>query len=87
MTVLSQEEITVPAVPLSYIEIADDIAGRITAGEYPAGSKLPSYAELATLYSVSERTAARAYERLRLISDGRVVGSTGRGVFVVSPDE
>ena len=33
-------------------QIADDIADRIRSGEYPAGSALPSYTQLAELYSV-----------------------------------
>jgi GntR family transcriptional regulator len=67
-------------VKLTYRQIADDITERIRSGEYPPGSRLPSYTELAELYSVSPSTAARAYG---LLSDrGTVEGSPGRGMFV-----
>lgn len=69
-----------PAVPMHYRAIADDIAARIAAGEYPPDSKLPSYNEIADLYSVSFATAARAVSLLR--DRGLVVGAPGRGVFV-----
>ncbi|MEU8003072.1 winged helix-turn-helix domain-containing protein [Catellatospora sp. NPDC049111] len=67
-------------VPMSYTEIAADLTARIRAGEYPAGSKLPSYNELATLYSVHFATIARVMALLR--DRGVVVGSPGRGTFV-----
>jgi len=67
-------------IPLNYRGIADDIAARIAAGEYPPGSKIPSYSQLATLYSVSISTAQRAVMVLRV--SGQVVGVQGRGVFV-----
>lgn len=67
-------------VPMSYRQIADDFAGKIAAGLYPAGSKLPSYDKLAHDYGVSYATAARAYG---LLVDRQVVlGSPGRGMFV-----
>jgi GntR family transcriptional regulator len=65
---------------LTYRQIADDMTERIRRGEYPPGAQLPSYAELAVLYSVSVATASRAYG---LLSDrGTVEGSPGRGMFV-----
>jgi GntR family transcriptional regulator len=66
--------------PLTYRQIADDIAERIRAGEYPPGAQLPSYTELAALYSVHRATAQRAILVLR--ERGLVVGVQGRGVFV-----
>jgi GntR family transcriptional regulator len=69
-----------PAIPLSYVEIAADIEARIRSGEYQPGAKLPSYSQLAELYSVSFSTAARAIALLR--DRGLVVGAPGRGVFV-----
>ncbi|WP_262281695.1 winged helix-turn-helix domain-containing protein [Micromonospora sp. MA102] len=67
-------------IPLSYTDIAGDIAERIKSGEYEPGAKLPSYSQLADLYSVSFSTAARAIALLR--DRGIVVGAPGRGVFV-----
>lgn len=82
MTVPTRETSTVP-IHLSYIQIADDLAARIAAGEYLPGGTLPSYAELAELYSVSPSTAARAYGLLR--DRGVVAGQSGRGVYVAEP--
>ncbi len=70
---------------LSYREIADDLAARIAAGEYPPGARLPRYRELADLYGVSVSTASRAYG---LLTDrGVVAGSSGRGMFVPESDD
>jgi GntR family transcriptional regulator len=70
-------------VPLSYRGIANDITERIAIGEYPAGSKIPSYRQLSELYSVSISTAQRAV--MALEERGVVVGVPGRGVFVRQP--
>ncbi|MGW9193070.1 winged helix-turn-helix domain-containing protein [Micromonospora chersina] len=67
-------------IPLSYTDIAADIVERIKGGEYEPGAKLPSYSQLADLYSVSFSTAARAIALLR--DRGIVLGAPGRGVFV-----
>lgn len=74
------------AMPLTmnYLQIADDLTARIAAGEYPPGSKLPSYDELAELYSVSFSTITRSIGVLRL--KRVVVGQPGRGVFVPEAD-
>lgn len=69
-------------IPLSYTDIAADITVKIKAGEYEPGAKLPSYSQLADLYSVSFSTAARAVALLR--DRGIVVGAPGRGVFVAA---
>jgi GntR family transcriptional regulator len=61
-------------------QIAADLTERIKSGEYPPGSQLPTYAALASLYSVSEGTIAGV---MRLLRDrGVVVGIPGRGTFV-----
>jgi DNA-binding GntR family transcriptional regulator len=70
----------VPPVPLSYREVADDLAARIERGEYEPGAAIPSYRELADLYTISVSTASRAVALLR--DRGLVVGAPGRGVFV-----
>lgn len=72
--------------PMSYRQIADDLAARIATGEYPPDGKLPSYTQIAELYSVSYATAHRAIQVL--IERGLVVGEPGRGTFVrPSPDD
>lgn len=70
---------------LTYGEIADDLAERITLGEYPPGSKLPSYTELGQLYDVSYATVHRAVRILR--ERGVVYGEPGRGTFAQGPEE
>jgi len=72
-------------VPMSYREIAEDLAARIKAGEYKPGQILPSYAQLADLYSVSRSTASRVYA---ITNDrGITVGSPGRGVYVAGEQQ
>jgi len=70
---------------LTYAQIADDLADRIARGEYPPGTRLPSYTQLAELYDVSYRTIHRA---IRILRHRRVVyGEPGRGVFPEDPTE
>ena len=66
---------------MTYEEIADDLAARIESGEYPPDTQLPSYAQIAELYSVSLSTAQRAVLVLRL--RGLTYTQPGVGVFVV----
>lgn len=64
----------------SYRAIADELTRAIADGTYPPGAQIPSYAQIAELYSVSESTAFRA---VALLNDrGLVEGRPGRGVYV-----
>lgn len=47
--------------------VADDLVQRIEAGEYPPGSSLPTYRQLAADYDVAVNTAIAA---VRLVRDG-----------------
>lgn len=67
-------------IPMSYHEIAEDLADRIRRGDHAVGEQLPTYPELAAVYGVSVRTAARAVAVL--IKAGWVIGKQGRGTFV-----
>ena len=72
-----------PRMPIpttGYREVAADLQARISSGEYPPGTQIPSYAQLAKLYSVSVTTVQRAI--LILQAQGVLVGVQGRGVFV-----
>jgi GntR family transcriptional regulator len=73
---------TMPPAHMSYLAIADDIRARVTTGEYRPGERLPSYAQLADLYSVSLATVRRAVRLLR--QQGVVEGYPGKGVYVAS---
>jgi GntR family transcriptional regulator len=65
---------------MTYRQIAEDLTRRIEAGEYAStGGKLPSYKELADLYSVSVASIQRA---IGLLNDrGTTVGVSGVGVW------
>ena len=65
---------------LAYVQIADDIAGRITSGELRPGARLLSERSLAEYYGRSYQTVRRAMEVLR--ERGLIVTIQGRGTFV-----
>lgn len=66
-----------------YAQLADDIAGRIRAGEFPPGSRLPGRERLATEYGVAEMTVRRALRELEGRGAVRVTGA--RGALVTGP--
>lgn len=70
-----------PPARLTYRQIADDLADRIGRGEYRPGSRLPSYSQIAAVYSCGTTTAQSAIRELR--ARGLVRGEPGVGVFVV----
>jgi GntR family transcriptional regulator len=70
----------VPIPTTGYREVANDLQARINSGEYPPGTQIPSYAQLAVLYTVSVTTVQRAI--LVLQAQGVLVGVQGRGVYV-----
>lgn len=64
----------------TYREIADLIAARIAAGEWPPGGRLPTTDDFAAEYGCAEATA---YRSLSLLVDrGIVRGVRGSGRFV-----
>lgn len=65
-----------------YVQIADDLRGKITAGAYPPGSKLPSNKDLREQYGVAEGTIRAALEELR--GEGIVETQSTLGTFVTS---
>lgn len=67
-------------IRMTYKQIAEDLTSRIAAGEYAPGDELPTYKDLAALYSVGMTTAARVYAVLN--DRGVVVGQAGRRVYV-----
>lgn len=67
-----------PSEP-AYRSLAAELRGRIAAGQYPEGVRLPTEAELATEFGLSRQTVRRAF--LELVGDGSVYRIPGRGTF------
>lgn len=67
----------------AYKRVADELRGEIASGIWPAGSKLPSIAQLELRFGVSEQPV-RAALRL-LLSEGLVEGRAGSGTYVRDP--
>jgi DNA-binding GntR family transcriptional regulator len=66
---------------LVYMQIADDIAGRIERGELAPGARLPGEIDLAAEYGAARMTIARAIRELRERKLVRTV--TGKGTYVI----
>ena len=67
-------------IPIGYRAVAERLHARITSGDYPPGTKLPSYAELADEFTTSVSTVQRAL--LVLKERGLIIGVQGRGTYV-----
>lgn len=63
-----------------YLQIADQIGGRILQGEWNAGERIPSIRELAIELGVNPNTVTRSYQVL--LDRGIVANRRGRGYFV-----
>ena len=70
-----------------YETIVSDLTGKINSGEYQAGAKLPTEAELVDLYKVSRTTVIKAITDLK--KKGYVVRFPKKGTFVAQtlPEE
>jgi GntR family transcriptional regulator len=64
----------------AYQQVAQDLRKRITSGEFPVGSAIPSTSKLASAYAVSITVVRAAVTQLR--ADGLLIGQPGKGVFV-----
>lgn len=71
-----------PQRTIRYQVIADALRNRIAAGEFVAGSLLPSESELSAQYAASRVTVRRALEALR--ADGLVDSRQGFGWLVAA---
>ena len=67
---------------IRYRDIADDLRGRVDAGEFTAGRLLPSESDLSGHYSASRVTIRKALESLRV--DGLIDSRQGFGWFVAA---
>lgn len=72
------------ATPM-YQQVIDEITARIVAGDWPAGTALPSIRELASANRVSVITVKRAYQELERA--GVIVTRQGKGSFVADRPE
>jgi DNA-binding transcriptional regulator YhcF (GntR family) len=63
-----------------YQRLIDQIRARITSGDYPVGTAIPSTAALASAAGVSAQVVRRAVGQLE--TDGILEGHPGKGVFV-----
>jgi GntR family transcriptional regulator len=64
-----------------YVQLADFLAARITAGEYPAGSRMPSESELVEEFELARSTVRRSMRILR--ERGLVETVATRGSYVM----
>jgi DNA-binding GntR family transcriptional regulator len=64
-----------------YRQVADILADRITSGQYPAGSRLPSESEVEEEFEISRSTARRSFAWLR--EAGLVETVATRGSYVL----
>lgn len=63
-----------------YLQIMAQIKQRITSGDWPIGTPLPSIREMAVAAKVSVITVKRAYQELE--AEGVIVTQQGKGSFV-----
>ena len=66
-----------------YRDIYENLFNRITAGEFPVGTQLPSIAELQEQYDVSGLNTVRQAQQM-LVADGLIETRQGVGAFVIS---
>jgi GntR family transcriptional regulator len=67
------------ATPM-YQQVVDQVMAKVVAGDWPAGTALPSIRELASASNVSVITVKRAYQELE--RSGVIVTRQGKGSFV-----
>lgn len=65
-----------------YRDIASDLTQRITDGEFPVGSQLPSITDLMQHYRVPGLNTIRQAQQL-LVDDGLIETRQGVGAFVL----
>ncbi len=68
----------------AYRQMASGLRRAIAAGQYPAGQRLPTEAELVTATGLSRQTVRRAFQEL--VTDGAIYRVRGRGTFAVPGD-
>ncbi|WP_459845727.1 GntR family transcriptional regulator [Fusibacter bizertensis] len=71
-------------IPPLYIQIKDNLIGKINSGELAGGSQLPSERELSEIYDISRMTARNALTQL--VDLGYAYRVKGKGTFVRLPN-
>ena len=66
--------------PAIYLQLMDEVIGRILDQTYPEGRMLPSVRQLASDFEVNPLTAAKAYKELA--RDGLIDRLRGEGLIV-----
>lgn len=61
----------------TYVQIADDLRGKLAAGRWQPGDRLPTLDQLAAEHGVARNTVRAAVDQLR--DEGRI---TRRGMYV-----
>jgi DNA-binding transcriptional regulator YhcF (GntR family) len=64
-----------------YLQIVEWMGGRILAGDWPEGERIPSVRELGARLEVNPNTAMRAYERMQALE--AIENKRGIGYFTV----
>ncbi|MCL6625565.1 MAG: GntR family transcriptional regulator [Alicyclobacillus shizuokensis] len=67
----------------SYYKIKMSLLGKISSGEWPIGTRIPSELELSELYQTSRPTVRQAI--MSLVHEGYLERVRGRGTFVKRP--
>lgn len=67
-----------------YVQLFEEIRGRILRGQMTPGTALPSIRELAAQVSISPNTVVQTYRELE--ARGLIVSRPGLGTFVASED-
>lgn len=75
---------TASPVPL-YHQLAELLLARIRAGEYPAGSRIPSEPELSRTFGIGRPTVRQATDLL--VRQHRLERRRGSGTFVIEPPD
>lgn len=70
--------------PAAYRELASGLRDAIVGGQYPAGERLPTEAELVARTGLSRQTVRRAFQEL--VAEGTIYRVPGRGTFAVPDD-
>ncbi|MGY1439560.1 GntR family transcriptional regulator [Streptomyces reniochalinae] len=74
-----------PGLPVYvYVQVADDIARRIDAGQLRPGARLPGERDLAEEYGIAYGTARRVVQELR--DRGLAITLPGKGTYIQAPE-